>query len=108
MATAKTRKPRTGKWKREEQVLRRFIQVYCRALHGSPKGSLCTECADLLEYALERLHRCPYDPKPKCKACPTHCFKPAFRQRIREVMRFSGTYFVKRGRLDWLIKYFIT
>jgi hypothetical protein len=46
------------------------------------------------------------DPKPKCKDCPVHCYKSEYRRRIKEVMRFSGIYFVKRGRVDWLIKYF--
>jgi len=45
-------------------------------------------------------------PKPKCKDCPVHCYKIEYRRRIKEVMRFSGIYFVKRGRVDWLIKYF--
>ena len=92
----------------DEKVLRRFIAVYCMAHHGKDRESLCPPCHALLEYALERLRRCPYDPKPRCKACPTHCYKPEYRARIREVMRFSGTYFVKRGRLDWLIRYFMT
>jgi len=29
------------------------------------------------------------------------------RQRIKEVMKYSGKYYVKRGRLDWLVKYFL-
>ena len=91
---------------RERRVLRSFIEVYCRDHHGKA-GGLCAECADLQEYALKRLEHCPYDPKPKCKKCPTHCYKPEYRQRIREVMKFSGIYFVKRGRLDWLVRYFM-
>ena len=56
--------------------------------------------------ALDRLDRCPQDPKPKCKDCAVHCYKPEYRRRIRAVMKFSGLYFVKRGRVDWLWKYF--
>ena len=88
------------------RVLTRFIQVYCAKRHGGKPRELCAECADLLAYATQRLQKCPYDPKPKCKECPTHCYKPEYRRRIKEVMRFSGIYFVKRGRVDWLIKYF--
>ena len=32
---------------------------------------------------------------------------PEYRAKIKEVMRFSGIYFVKRGRLDWLVRYFM-
>lgn len=96
----------------ESKILSRFIEVYCRGHHFRNKGKgdrgrLCVECNDLLDYALHKLERCPYDPKPKCKACETHCYKPAYREKIREVMRYSGIHFVKRGRLDWLIRYFL-
>ena len=41
--------------------------------------------------ALARLERCKYGPdKPKCEACTTHCYKPAMRDAIREVMRYAG------------------
>jgi hypothetical protein len=98
------RRMKTG---REEKVLYRFISVFCRAHHGTDGKVLCEQCRDLLAYALNRLHRCPYDPKPKCKACPTHCYNPEYRARIKKVMRFSGMYFIKRGRLDWLVRYFM-
>ncbi len=29
------------------------------------------------------------------------------RVMIKEVVRFSGMHFVKRGRLDWMISYFV-
>ena len=92
--------------KRERQTLRKFIEAYCRHQHASRPGALCAECQDLWEYAEQRLEKCPLDPKPKCKDCPVHCYKPEYRQRIREVMKFSGIHFVKRGRLDWLVRYF--
>ncbi|MBU0518176.1 nitrous oxide-stimulated promoter family protein [bacterium] len=56
----------------------------------------------MLDYAILRLKRCHYHPKPPCKQCPTHCYKPDMRQRIKEVMKFSGMYYVRRGRMDWL------
>ena len=88
------------------KVLKKFVEVYCRKHRHTNGRGLCAECADLLAYGKQRLEKCPYDPKPKCKDCPTHCFQPEYRQRVREIMRFSGMHFVKRGRLDWLIRYF--
>ena len=90
------------------KMLRRFVGVYCRRKHHSGEGALCEECDELLAYARGRLEKCPLDPKPKCRDCTVHCYAPAYRQRIREVMRFSGMHFVKRGRLDWLVRYFLT
>ncbi|MEW6233825.1 MAG: nitrous oxide-stimulated promoter family protein [Candidatus Omnitrophota bacterium] len=93
---------------RDMQVLESFVRVYCRRHHAEYGGGiLCHECQDLLDYARNRREHCPYDPKPKCKECPTHCYKPSYRERVRTIMRFSGMYFVKRGRLDWLVKYFL-
>ena len=92
---------------RQLTVLRRFVAVYCKNHHNSERETPCEECRDLLEYARVRLERCPYDPKPKCKDCTTHCYKPEYRQRIKAVMRFSGMYYVKRGRLDWMVRYFV-
>jgi len=91
---------------RDNQVLNVFVGVFCRAHHGGENG-LCPDCADLLAYAQERRRLCPLEPKPKCKDCPVHCYEPEYRRRIREIMRFSGMHFVKRGRLDWLIRYFL-
>lgn len=92
---------------KEMKIMTRFVQVYCNAHHGTDKRAVCDDCDELLKYTARRLEKCPYDPKPKCKDCETHCFKPAFRERIKNIMRYSGMYFVKRGRLDWAIRYFM-
>jgi hypothetical protein len=110
--TGRLRRPATAQRRglslaRELRVLNSFIGVYCCAQHGAQPSGLCPECAGLLDYAAGRLKRCPYDPKPKCKRCPTHCYAPAQRERMRQVMRFSGMWYIKRGRLDWLVRYFL-
>jgi hypothetical protein len=91
---------------REIETLQAFIRVYCEKRHAITKGTLCADCDELLGYGTMRLTKCPYDPKPKCKECETHCYKPEPRRKVQEVMRFSGLYFVKRGRVDWLWRYF--
>lgn len=90
------------------ELLEKFIETYCIHHHNPVEDNLCPECAELRDYARVRLEKCPYDPKPKCKDCTTHCYAQAKRKKIKEVMHFSGIYFVKRGRIDWLIKYFIS
>ena len=52
---------------------------------------LCPQCQTLLDYALQRLERCRFgEGKPSCTRCPVHCYKPALREQIRQVMRYSG------------------
>jgi len=89
------------------KLLKRFVDVYCAKHHGENRGDTCEECSELVDYARKRLENCPYDPKPKCKDCPTHCYKPSMREKVKAVMRYSGMYFIKRGRVDWAIKYFL-
>jgi hypothetical protein len=57
---------------------------------------LCSECAELLAYARLRLAKCRYGvDKPTCANCETHCYKPATRERVRVVMRYSGPRMLK-------------
>ncbi len=75
---------------REKRTMAAMVRLYCRKKHGRTE-SLCEECAGLLEYATCRLDGCPYGPqKPTCAKCPIHCYKPQMRDRVKEVMRFSG------------------
>ena len=63
------------------------------APHRSPLTvpPLCPQCQELLTYAHQRLDRCKFgNEKPSCTRCPVHCYKPAMRQQIRQVMRYSG------------------
>ena len=56
-----------------------------------PVPSLCPQCQALLDYAHQRLERCKFgEDKPSCTRCPVHCYKPAMREQIRQVMRYSG------------------
>lgn len=74
---------------REEKTVEYMIRLYCRKKHQG--GDLCQRCADLLEYARERLTKCHFDNnKPPCAQCPIHCYKSTEREEIRKVMRFAG------------------
>ncbi|WP_305043882.1 nitrous oxide-stimulated promoter family protein [Geoalkalibacter sp.] len=105
------------------RVLVQFTAVYCRVHHAEPRAplsvgaewrgsidlsrfELCDSCREFLDYAIERRLRCPLDPKPICKHCRIHCYRPGHREKVREIMRFSGKYLLKRGRLDLLWHYY--
>jgi hypothetical protein len=81
---------------REEKTIAAMIALYCRDHHAGD-AALCPQCAELLEYARLRLEKCRYGAdKPTCANCETHCYKPAMRERVREVMRYSGPRMLKR------------
>ena len=109
---------------RDLKVLSGFISIFCRENHQTedkqdfslqnPKlrraldgkePLLCQDCDKLLSHGIVKLLLCPYDPKPMCKKCVTHCYAQGYRGKVRRVMRFSGTYLIKRGRLDLIIHY---
>lgn len=78
------------KREREKKVVSLMIRLYCKKKHQT-KDELCEECAALEAYAKLRSDKCPFmETKTFCSNCKVHCYKPEMREKIREVMRFSG------------------
>jgi len=113
-----------GKKAKDIRVMRNFIAIFCRENHqvekkdvfpvedarlrqslGDEELVLCQDCSRLLNHGIAKLLLCPYDPKPMCKKCATHCYAPGYREKMQQVMRFSGKYMIKHGRLDLLFHY---
>ena len=77
------------KREREKEIVSLMIAIYCRKRHGGKE--LCPDCAALDAYARMRSDKCPFmESKTFCSNCKVHCYKPDMREKIREVMRFSG------------------
>lgn len=91
-APARARSPRI---EREKLTIHAMIRIYCRGNHGvSPP---CAACREVLDYAFCRLDRCPYgEQKPTCVNCPIHCYRPAMRGAVKEVMRYAGPRMLAR------------
>lgn len=79
-----------NKREREKSTVFLMIHIYCNKNHGTKK-ILCSECEKLYQYAMLRSDKCPFmETKTFCSNCRVHCYKPEMREKIREVMRFSG------------------
>ena len=77
------------KRQREQDTVSLMIAIYCRKKHGTVH--LCPDCAALDAYARQRSEKCPFmETKTFCSNCKVHCYKKDMREKIREVMRFSG------------------
>lgn len=79
----------------EQQVVKLMIELYCKNNHRDEgkcgDGTLCSDCRELLDYAILRSEKCPFmENKTFCSNCTVHCYKPAMREKIRQVMRYSG------------------
>jgi hypothetical protein len=84
---------KTNRLARERQTIRLMIELYCQKKHPSERAGarLCPACHELADYALQRIERCPFKAdKPTCAKCTVHCYKPALREQVRQVMRFAG------------------
>ena len=81
---------------REARTIEAMIQITCHAKHGT-KRELCAECQELLDYALLRLEKCPFQElKSTCVTCQVHCYRAEMRERIRQVMRYAGPHMAYR------------
>ena len=75
---------------REKTTVEMMIRLYCKDHHHSV-DVLCSECQELLNYAMTRLTHCKFgESKPTCGKCTVHCYKPVMRKRIIDIMRYSG------------------
>ncbi len=113
----------SNKEKSDIRTLMKFVEIFCREHHDGGKSpfffkfydikeiekrdiSLCPDCTKLLTYGLTMRLKCPHNPKPMCKKCETQCYKGEYKEKIREIMKFSGMYMIKHGRVDLLYHYF--
>lgn len=75
----------------EKKIVAQMISIFCKKKHGARGKELCAECRKLLNYAHKRSDACPFvENKTFCSNCSVHCYKLEMRERIRDVMRFSG------------------
>jgi hypothetical protein len=88
--------------RREARTVELMVTMHCRHTHGigaraGKATPLCPDCAELLNYALARIHACRFGvQKPVCSRCTVHCFRPAMRDQIRAAMRYSGPHMTYR------------
>lgn len=75
-----------------------MVALYCRHHHRG--RMVCPECAELERYAHDRLDSCRFqERKATCAKCPVHCYAPAMRARMRDVMRWAGPRMLYRHPL---------
>lgn len=104
--------------KKDIRLIGTFVEVYCKGRHGEverhphplPGGlgsrQLCRECAEFMAYAVARRLKCPLEEeKPTCKRCRIHCYAKPQREKVREIMAYSGRKLIMRGRIDYLWHY---
>jgi len=85
---------------RERRTIEKMVEIYCHDHHKPEGEQLCGDCRVFMDYAEVRLDKCPYgDDKPTCANCPIHCYKPARREQVKEIMRYAGPRMLLRHPL---------
>ncbi len=75
---------------REKTTIEAMMKLYCTDHHNT-RNTLCSNCQNLMDYAMRCLEKCPFhEKKPTCANCRIHCYQPAMRIKIRAVMRYAG------------------
>lgn len=76
---------------KEKKIVKMMIDIYCSGKHKTKKNEFCSECSTLLNYANQRLSNCKFgNNKTSCSKCPIHCYKKDMKEKIKEVMKYSG------------------
>ncbi len=81
------------KKEKELKTVYTMINMYCHKKHKTKKKDLCNDCNNLYSFVEMKRNKCPFgDDKGFCTNCKIHCYKSniLMREKIREVMRYSG------------------
>ena len=74
---------------REKMTIQRMIALYQRRCPGALADNAHYQA--LNAYADKRLDKCVFgENKPACKQCPVHCYQPAKREEMKQIMRWAG------------------
>lgn len=75
----------------EYEIVCEMIDLYHRKNDRFSDG----EISDLKAYVKSKLSSCIHgSSKPFCSYCKIHCYEPTMREKIREIMKFSGPRFI--------------
>ena len=87
---------------KEKEVIELMIKIYCNKKHKS-RDDLCSDCKELLTYAHKRLDCCKFgEKKTSCKRCPIHCYEKDMKEKVKNVMKFSGPRLIIYKPIDFL------
>lgn len=94
---------------KKHQIMKQMTALYCRGhKHQLDENGECADCDLLLRYSLSRTQRCPYIEKTLfCSNCPTPCYRPDMKEKMRVMMKYSGPrlFFRRPITVIWHVVY---
>ena len=90
----------------EKRTVFQMIEIYCHAHHRT-KDALCESCQEVYNYAAMKYERCPFgEKKPVCSKCKVHCYNKEKREKVREIMRYSGPRMIFKHPLNTIFYFY--
>ncbi|MGX7025946.1 nitrous oxide-stimulated promoter family protein [Vagococcus hydrophili] len=72
----------------EKKTVSAMIEIYYKQFSDEAHQ---LEEEDVANYAMARLNYCRFgEDKPTCKVCPVHCYKKSYKDKMQQIMRYSG------------------
>lgn len=72
----------------EKKTVNAMIEIYYKRYQDEAHQ---VEKDDVVSYAMARLNYCRFgEEKPTCKVCPVHCYKKSYKDKMQQIMRYSG------------------
>ncbi len=72
----------------ERKTVQAMIDIYYKQFKDDEHN---LEKLDVESYAMKRLSYCQFgEEKPTCKVCPVHCYKKSYKEKLQQIMRYSG------------------
>lgn len=100
MCLKKTNDKLYKKRENEKRVMFYMINLYCKHHHKDYQkiclktfGSkpLCKECEEIYNYSTDRTDKCIFiETKTFCSTCPRQCYKINIKNKVKQIMSFSG------------------
>ena len=77
---------------KKHEIMEQMSDIYCKGhKHPLDDNGKCADCDLVLRYSLSRTKRCPYIEETLfCSNCPTPCYRPDMKEKVREMMKYSG------------------
>ncbi len=90
----------------EKKTVYQMIEIYCHNHHNVNSG-LCDSCQEIYDYVVLKYDRCPFgENKPVCSKCKVHCYRKDKREKIREIMRYSGSRMLLKHPLNTILYFY--
>jgi len=73
----------------EKKIFEKMVLIYCKKKHKY--DSACMDCREIIKYGHNKINNCIHGKeKPFCSKCTVHCYEKNIKEKVKDIMIFSG------------------